>query len=229
MKIAVLGTDFPLGKRALPDERLQKLKEIVRSLEITHIQIEFVDSGQVKTCDGILCEEAGKLDLILSDLEVTEAKLASEPDNPVFLRAKETLEKEVFLNEVPFAENEKKLLSGFNLATLKPLTFVNKENLPSIPEMMQLVFANCGMLSFFTANEKELRAWPIKKGTTVYEAAGTIHSDIQRGFIKAEVAGYEDLIKSGSLNAARSHGLIKLEDKNYIVRGGDLIQIRFSV
>lgn len=229
MKIAVLDVDFPLGKRALPDERLQKLKEIVRSLEITHIQMEFVDSSEVKTCDGILCAEGAKLDLVLADLEIIEGKLAAEPRDPVFLRAKEALEKEILLNEVPFEENERKLLSGFNLATLKPVTFVNKENLPSIPEMMQLVFANCGMLSFFTANEKELRAWSLKKGTSVYEAAGTIHSDIQRGFIKAEVAGCEDLIKSGGLNAARSHGLVKLEDKGYIVRDGDLIQIRFNV
>lgn len=229
MKITVLGVDFPLGKKTLPDERLQKLKEIVRSSQVTYIQIEFTGPDQIKTSDGILCDESSKLDLVLSDLEIIEAKIAEEAANPLFLRAKEALEKETFLNEVPFGGDDRKLLLGFNLVTLKPTLFVNKENLPPIPEMMHLAFNNCGMISFFTANERELRAWPINKGATVYEAAGVIHSDIQRGFIKAEVIGYEDLIKLGALNAARSHGLARLENKEYIVKDADLVQIRFNV
>jgi len=112
---------------------------------------------------------------------------------------------------------------------LKPILLVDKENLPPIPEIMRSIFSTCGMISFFTVNERELRAWQIRKGTTIYEAAGSIHSDIQRGFIKAEVIGYEDLVKSGGINQARSKGLVRLEDKSYIVKDGDLIQIRFNV
>lgn len=229
MKIAVIGIDFPLGKKPFLDARMEKLKEIVHSTEVTHIQVEFVDSSRLKDADAVLADETAKLDLILADLEIIEAQLASSPENQVFLRSKEALEKEILLKEVPFADEEKKLLLGFNLVTLKPVVFVQKDNLPSIPDLVRQVFSDCGMISFFTANERELRAWSIKKGTTVFEAAGSIHSDIQRGFIKAEVVGYEDLIKSGGLNQARGKGLLRLENKSYIVRDGDLIQVRFNI
>ena len=230
MKIAVIGIDFLLGKHALPDERLEKLRDIFHSSKVTSIQIEFQDSTHLKDSDGILCEKEEKLDLVLTDLETIENRISqSEENKDLLLRVKEALEKEILLNEVPFSEEERNLLLNLNLITLKPITIVDKESLASILEIMCVVYSNCGMISFFTVNERELRAWSIKKGTTVFEAAGSIHSDIQRGFIKAEAVGYEDLIKSGGLNQARSKGLVKLEDKGYVVRDGDLIQIKFNI
>lgn len=229
MKIAVLGIDFPLGKKNLSDDRLDKLKDIFHSPKVSYIQINFEDSTHIKDADGILCDKDTKLDLILEDLEIIENRIAEEQNKDLFLRAKEALEKEIILSEVPFSEEERKILLNFNLITLKPTIFIDKENLTPAPDIIRSVYTNCGMLSFFTVNERELRAWSIKKGVSVYEAAGIIHSDIQRGFIKAEVVGYEDLIKSGGLNQARGKGLVKLEDKGYIVRDGDLIQIRFNV
>ena len=225
MKVAVVDVDFPLGKRNFTDERLDKLKDIFHSPKITSIQIEFLDSAHLEETDGILCEKNSKLDLILKDLEIIENHL----DNNLFLRCKEALEKEIILNEVPFSEEEKKILLNTNLVTLKPIAFVDKENLPPIPEIIRNVYATCGMISFFTVNERELRAWLIKKGTVALEAAGCIHSDLQRGFIKAEVVGYEELISSGGLNQAKGKGLVRLEGKEYIVRDGDLIQIRFNI
>lgn len=229
MKIAVVGIDFPLGKRNFSDDRIDKLKEIFHCPKVTYIQIDFEDNTHIKDADGILCEVKSKLDLILQDLEIIEAHLTDEQNKDLFLRCKEALEKEILLNEVGLNEEEKKLALNLNLVTLKPITLADKENLPSHPEIIRMVFANCGMISFFTVNERELRAWAIKKGTTVFEAAGCIHSDIQRGFIKAEAVGFENLIKSGGLNQAKAKGLVKIEDKGYIVRDGDLIQIRFNV
>lgn len=225
MKIAVLGIDFPLGKTELPDERLNRLKLIFHPPKITFIQLEFLDSSHLKEADAVLSEKSAKLDLILQDLEVIEKHL----DNEVVLRAKKALEDEVLLTEVPFSEEEKRLLLSLNLLTLKPIYFLDKDNLPSIPEIIRGVYHFCEMISFFTVNERELRAWSIKKGTTVYEAAGKIHSDLQKGFIKAEVIGFEELIKTGSLVQAKAKGLVRLEGKEYIVKDGDLIQIRFNV
>lgn len=230
MKTAVIGLDFPLGKRALADERLEKLKSIFHVQKVTQIQIEFSDESGLKDADGILCEAGAKLDLIIKDLEVIENRLSStEADKDLFLRCKEALEKETVLNEVPFSDSQKQMLSGINLVTLKPIVFVDKENAPSIPEMMRMVHDNSPAVTFFTVNERELRAWSLEKGSSVYEAAGSIHSDIQRGFIKAEVTGYEDLIKAGGLNQAKGKGSVKVVDKDYVVRDGDLIQIRFNV
>lgn len=230
MKIAIIGLDFPLGKRALADERLEKLKSIFHVQKVTEIQIEFTDDSGMGDADGILCERGSKLDLIIRDLEVVENRLAvGEGDKDLFMRCKEALEKETALNEVPFSDSQKEALCGSNLITLKPIIFVDKENSPSIPELMRMAYSNCQYITFFTVNEKELRAWSLKKGLSVYEAAGLIHSDIQRGFIKAEIVGYEDLIKAGGMNQARSKGVVKIEDKGYIVHDADLIQIRFNV
>ena len=86
-----------------------------------------------------------------------------------------------------------------------------------------------GLMSFLTAGEKETRAWTIKKGTTAPQAAGKIHSDFERGFIRAEVINYQTLLDCGSLTAAREKGLVRLEGKDYVVQDGDTILFRFNV
>lgn len=86
-----------------------------------------------------------------------------------------------------------------------------------------------GLMSFLTAGEPEVRAWTIKKGTKAPQAAGKIHSDIERGFIKAEVVSYEDLIKEGSMVAAKEKGLVRQEGKEYIMQDGDIVLFKFNV
>jgi hypothetical protein len=84
-------------------------------------------------------------------------------------------------------------------------------------------------MSFLTAGEKEARAWTIAQGTRAQQAAGVIHSDIERGFIRAEVVSYDDLMSAGSYAAAREKGLLRLEGKDYIMREGDVVHFRFAV
>lgn len=86
-----------------------------------------------------------------------------------------------------------------------------------------------GLMSFLTAGKQEVRAWTIKKETKAPEAAGKIHSDIQRGFIRAEVVSYDDLIRLGSLNEAKEKGLVRSEGKDYIMQDGDVVLFRFNV
>ena len=86
-----------------------------------------------------------------------------------------------------------------------------------------------GLMSFLTAGEPEVRAWTIKKGTKAPDAAGKIHSDIQRGFIRAEIVSYDDLIREGSMNAVKEKGLLRLEGKEYIMQDGDIVLFRFNV
>ena len=86
-----------------------------------------------------------------------------------------------------------------------------------------------GLMSFLTAGEPEVRAWTIKKGTKAPKAAGKIHSDIERGFIRAEIVSYDDLIKEGSMNAAKEKGLVRSEGKDYIMQDGDIVLFRFNV
>ncbi|MFP4016007.1 MAG: redox-regulated ATPase YchF [Halanaerobiales bacterium] len=85
------------------------------------------------------------------------------------------------------------------------------------------------LITFFTAGEKEVRAWTVRKGSSAPEAAGKIHTDMQRGFIRAEVVSYQDLIEFGSISEAREEGLLRLEGKDYIVKDGDVCYFRFNV
>ncbi len=86
-----------------------------------------------------------------------------------------------------------------------------------------------GLMSFLTAGEPEVRAWTIKKGTKAPQAAGKIHSDIERGFIRAEVVSYDDLIKEGSMLACKEKGLVRSEGKEYVMQDGDIVLFRFNV
>ena len=86
-----------------------------------------------------------------------------------------------------------------------------------------------GLMSFLTSGEDETRAWTIKQGTKAPQAAGKIHTDFERGFIKAEVVNYKDLLENGSLAAAREKGLVRMEGKEYVVQDGDVILFRFNV
>ena len=96
-------------------------------------------------------------------------------------------------------------------------------------KLIRGAYHTLGLISYFTAGEKEARAWTIPNGAKAPEAAGAIHSDLQRGFIRAEVIAYEDMIKAGSAAAAKEKGWMRLEGKEYVVRDGDVILFRFNV
>ena len=82
---------------------------------------------------------------------------------------------------------------------------------------------------YFTAGVQEVRAWTIRQNTKAPQAASEIHTDFERGFIRAEVVGYEDLVNSGSMNTAKEKGLVRLEGKEYVVKDGDIMHFRFNV
>ena len=109
--------------------------------------------------------------------------------------------------------------------------FLEEFNIPAAAtdRVIQASYELLGLISFFTIGEDEVRAWTIRKGTSAVEAAGTIHSDMQKGFIRAEVLSYSDLTAAGSYAAARKQGTVRLEGKTYEVQDGDIVQIRFNV
>lgn len=98
-----------------------------------------------------------------------------------------------------------------------------------LDQIIRKAYQKLGLISFFTAGEKEVRSWTIKKGTKAPEAAGVIHSDFQRGFIRAEVISFEDFIKYRGEQGAREAGALRLEGKDYLVQDGDVIHFRFNV
>ena len=98
-----------------------------------------------------------------------------------------------------------------------------------VGDLIKSAYRLLGLMSFLTAGEKEVRAWTIPRGTRAPQAAGTIHSDIERGFIRAEIVSYDDLVRAGSYAAAREQGLLRLEGKEYVMREGDVVNFRFNV
>lgn len=102
-------------------------------------------------------------------------------------------------------------------------------NEPGVNKLIQSAYRLLNLQTFFTAGPKEVRAWTIRKGITAPEAAGVIHSDLERGFIRAEVMKYDDFIRLGSEHACREAGKLFIEGKNYVVQDGDILHIRFNV
>lgn len=99
----------------------------------------------------------------------------------------------------------------------------------ALGELIQAAYKTLGLQSFLTAGKKEVRAWTIKQGATAPEAAGTIHTDFERGFIAAQVCKYDDLVKCGSEKAVREAGLMRTEGKTYVMEEGDVVEFRFNV
>src|SRR5690606_1206251 len=100
---------------------------------------------------------------------------------------------------------------------------------PGLERLIRTGYHTLGLITFFTSGEKEVRAWTVKRGTKAPQAAGEIHTDFERGFIRAEVVGWDELVEAGNIAAARAKGLLRIEGKEYVVRDGDVIHFLFNV
>ena len=100
---------------------------------------------------------------------------------------------------------------------------------PGLNQLIRVGFDTLGLQTYLTAGPKESRAWTVPVGATAPEAAGVIHTDFQRGFIKAEIVGFDDLVAAGSMAAAKAAGKVRMEGKDYIMRDGDVVEFRFNV
>ena len=98
-----------------------------------------------------------------------------------------------------------------------------------LDRLIKKSYSLLGLISYLTAGKPEVRAWTIKKGTKAPQAAGKIHTDFERGFIRAEVVSFDDLMECGSMNAAKEKGLVRSEGKEYVMNDGDIVLFRFNV
>ncbi len=98
-----------------------------------------------------------------------------------------------------------------------------------LDQLARVGFDTLGLQTFLTAGEKESRAWTIHKGWTAPQAAGVIHTDFEKGFIKAEIVSYDDLMEYGSMAEVRAHGKVRMEGKDYVMADGDVVEFSFNV
>ena len=159
---------------------------------------------------------------------VDEAALANLDQNPMVNAVRAIAEKEAAECVVICAQLEADLVA---LPPEERLDYLKSLNVATsgVDQLIKGAYHLLGLMSFLTAGEKEVRAWTILQGTRAQTAAGTIHSDIERGFIRAEIITYDELIKAGSYAAAREKGLLRLEGKDYIMQEGDVVNFRFNV
>lgn len=232
MKIGVYSIpQIPLGKHNLKDSRLDQLDQINKANKKTYIQLELTGKDNLLDVEAILVLKDSAADLILKDLEFIETRLGrseQETEKALLNKLKNILEKEEFLSKACLSDGERQAISGYGLCTNKPIVVAEKADLADWDNLLAKAITASDFISFFTCNERETRAWLIKKGTTAYEAAGLIHSDIQRGFIRAEVIGFGDLIKSSSITQAKQQGKMRLEQKDYVIQDADLVNFRFN-
>ena len=343
-KAGALAANYPfatiepnVGSVTVPDERLEKLTELVTPKKTVPTTFEFTDiAGIVKgastgeglgnkflshirevdaICQVVRCFEdenithvAGgvnpiddieviNLELILADMESVEkrlqrvAKMAKQKDKeamveePILQKIKEVLEAEKPARAADLSDDEKKVIKGLHLLTIKPMLYVanvsedevadpsankyvkmvqeyaaaegaqvitvcakieeeiseledeeKKEFLAElgIPEsgLDQLIKASyslLGLATYFTAGVQEVRAWTFRKGMKAPQCAGIIHSDFERGFIRAETVAFDDLVQYGSKPAAKEAGRVRSEGKEYVVQDGDVMEFLFNV
>jgi GTP-binding protein YchF len=159
---------------------------------------------------------------------VDEGSLADPESNPHVKTVKEHAASENAEMVVICAKLEAELIA---LEEEERLEFLKDVGVTSsgVDKLIKSAYKMLGLMSFLTAGEKEVRAWTIPIGTKAPQAAGEIHSDIERGFIRAEIVGYDDLIRAGSTGAAKEQGLTRVEGKEYVMQEGDIVNFRFNV
>ena len=151
---------------------------------------------------------------IKSDKYVSKVNELAKLDESLVLPVCIKFESEV----LEFPQDEQKIL--FNDLNLKT---------SALDRLIRSCYSLLNLISFLTAGKKEIKAWTIKKGTKAPQAAGKIHSDFERGFIKAEIISFEDLVKSGNILSAKEKGLVRSEGKEYIMKDGDIVNFKFNV
>ena len=165
---------------------------------------------------------------ILYIANVSEEQLADADNDENVNKVREYAKKEN-ATVIPLCVKIEEELSSLEGEDKKEMLEALRLDESGLDKVVKASYDLLGLMSFLTAGEPEVRAWTIKKGTKAPEAAGKIHSDIQRGFIKAEVVSYDDLIREGSMNAVREKGLLRMEGKEYIMQDGDIVLFRFNV
>jgi len=232
MKIGLFSIpDLQKGKQNIKDERLDQVDKITKSKKKTYIQVELIGDSEVLDADVVLAAKEARADLILADLEFIEnrlPKVTDELEKNILNKFKDALEKEEFISRVVLNEEEGKIISGYGLITIKPVVLAEAEELDDKERIIFKAFQESGFISFFTTGEKETRSWLIKKGVTAWEAAGAVHSDIQKGFIRAEIISFDDFVHCGGESAAKQAGKLRLEQKDYIMQDCDLANFRFN-
>lgn len=242
--IEVINTELCLADMESVERRQERLAKIAKSGDknakaelpvLEKVMASLAEGKPARQCDlsddeKALLSELNLLTLkpILYVANVSEDEVAEAHANPHVQRVQEYAAKEGAGVVAVSAKIESEIAE---LSEEEANLFLEELGLSEsgLAKLIKASYALLGLMNYFTAGQEEVRAWTITKGTKAPQAAGKIHTDIERGFIRAEIVSYDDLMACGSHNAAREKGLVRLEGKEYIMQDGDVTYFRFNV
>ncbi|MCL1999104.1 MAG: redox-regulated ATPase YchF [Turicibacter sp.] len=198
-------------------------KSLTDSICVRHIEWENSDDQKYVASLNLLTDKP-----MIYALNVHESDLSEENKNPHFAAVEKFATAEHSQVFAICAKIEEEIIA---LEPDEKEMFLEELGLKQggLDTLIAAAYSILGLISFLTAGPKEVRAWTIKKGLKAPQAAGKIHSDLERGFIRAEVVAFDDLHEHGAYNKAKEHGLVRVEGKDYTVKDGDVMLIRFNV
>jgi GTP-binding protein YchF len=234
--IATINTELVLADLQTIDNRLSRLEREARMRPEKRAELDAVqkaravlDAGRPVSSEPSLDREALRESFLLTDKPFIYAFNLDDSDlTDEGLRAKLTdlvaPAHALFVS----AKLESELI-GLDPADAAELLDEYGQHESGLAILARVGFDTLGLQTFLTAGPKESRAWTIRKGSTAPQAAGVIHTDFERGFIKAEIVSYDDLMAAGSMHAARAAGKVRMEGKDYVMQDGDVVEFRFNV
>jgi hypothetical protein len=232
MKVALFGiAGVPLGKHKVKDPRMDQADKLVEADKKTYALVDVVGEDEALTADAIVASPEGRFDLILKDLEFVETRLARNPAaavQAVLEKIKACLESERVIAQAGLTPEELQTVGAHAFFTVKPVVLAGAPEVEKFDEFLPRVVNESGYISYLTVGGPENRAWLIRKGATAPEAGGAIHTDIQKGFIRAEIIGFADFIAAGGETQAKRANKLRLETKTYVVQDYDLVNFRFN-
>ena len=229
MKICSIGFDLPEGKVKYQDERVIALDQKLSPKKITPFYVEFT-CEDFSHCDGFLVARERVWDLLILDMDKLESRRDRTDDaaeKELLTRCLNYLEQEVPLCDGDFSGAEMSLLRTLAPLSLKPTLIL--ADAPELNDAITMILKKSGIIFFYTADKKEVHAWPVQRDSDIVTCAGKIHSDLARGFIKADIVNYDDFMQAYNMQEARSKGLVKLVDRDYTIHEGDIIEVRFNI
>jgi ribosome-binding ATPase YchF (GTP1/OBG family) len=232
MKVALFGVvGVPLGKHKVKDPRMDLADKLVVADKKTYAQVDVVGEDEMLTADVIVVSPEGRFDLIVKDLEFVETRLTRNPpaaEQAVLEKIKAGLEQEGLVAQVELSAEELQAVGAHAFITAKPVVLAEAPEVAKFDEFLPHVVSAAGYLSFLTVGGPENRAWLVRKGATAPEAGGVIHTDIHKGFIRAEIISFADLSAAGGETQAKRANKMRLETKSYVMQDYDVVNFRFN-
>lgn len=232
MKVCIYGlAGIALGKHNVKDPRLDLADKLVEAKKKVYAQVEVVGAEEALKADAIVTTPESRLELVLQDLEFVETRLGNQPpaaEAAVLQKIKTALEAEQFVSAAGVTAEEWKSTEAHAFLTAKPVVVVSAQEVAQFDEALVRVLAESGLICFLTVGGVENRAWVIRRGLTAPEAAATIHTDLLKSFIRAEVIGWDDFVAAGGEKQAKHAGKLRLEQRAYVMQDYDVVNFRVN-